>query len=191
MEPTKFWLRKAEESKKANKIDEALEYLDKARKLEYAKNTVNFWYSLGTAYSEIKQFEKAMECFDKELELNTPNFETLYQKGIVLYILKKDIDAIECFNKAWEIKYSEYLKSKEQILILKKHKEFEKAIKHSTKLDQMKSFPYKFWHYKGLALANLAKYQEAIECYDEALSIKPDDPHVLSDKNKCKLLQEK
>ena len=191
MEPKEFWLKKAEEFKKLKKVDEALECLEKVRVIEDAKNKSYFWYRKGLTYSEMEEFDKALQCFDKDLELNTLNFETLYQKGIVFYILKKNLDAIECFNKAWELKYSNYLKTKEQIQTLKEHKEFEKAIMHSTKLDQMKSLPYQFWHYKGLALTKLGKYQDAIECYDEALLIKQDEPLVLFDKAKCELLRGK
>jgi len=191
LEPKEFWLKKAEEFKKLKKVDEALECLEKVREIDDAKNKPYFWYKKGIAYSEMEEFDKALRCFDKDLEINKLNFETLYQKGIVLYLLKKNLDAIECFNKAWELKYSNYLKTKEQIHTLKEHKEFEKALMHSTKLDQMKSLPYQFWHYKALALTDLGKHQDAIKCYDEALSIKPDEPLVLFDKARCELLRGK
>ena len=34
------------------------------------------------------------------LELNGSSFDTFSQKGIMFYFLKKNIEAIECFNKA-------------------------------------------------------------------------------------------
>jgi len=191
VEPEEFWLKKAEEFKKLKKVDEALECLEKVKEIDDAKNKPYFWYKKGIAYSEMEEFDKALQCFDKDLEVNKLNFETLYQKGIALYVLKKNLDAIECFNKAWELKYSNYLKTKEQIHTLKDHKEFEKALTYTTKLGQMKSLPYQFWHYKALALTDLGKHQDAIKCYDEALSIKPDEPLVLFDKARCELLRGK
>jgi len=189
VEPKEFWLKKIEEFKKIKKFEECLKYADKIKEIDDAKNKPEFWYKKGIAYSEIQEFENALLCFDKDLELNEPNFDTLYQKGIIFYFLKKNIEAIECFNKAWQLKYSDYLKTKEQIHLLKEHKEFEKSVTHSKKLKQIDSPPFQFWHYQALILTELGKYQKATKSYEEALLINPDSPLVLFDRAKCEFLQ--
>lgn len=191
MEPKKVWLEKIEEFKKNKNFEECLKYASKIKDLDDARNKPEFWYKKGVAHIEIQDFKNALLCFDKDLELNKPNFETLYKKGIVYYFLKKNSDAVEWFNKAWELKYSQYLKTKEQIQLLKDHKEFEKTVMHAKKLNQIGAFPSQFWHYRGLSLTELEKYQEAMKCYDEALLIRPNEPLILFDKARCKFLQGK
>lgn len=189
VEPREFWLKKIEEFKKKRDFEECLKYQNKIKELDDASNKPEFWYVKGLAYCEIQEFDKALQCFDKDLDLNEPNFDTMYQKGIVYYFLKKNLEAVEWFNKAWELKYSDYLKTKEQIQLLKEHKEFEKTIKHSKKLKGMDPPPYRFWHFQALALTELGKYQEAAKCYDQALSNNKDDILVLYDKARCEFLQ--
>jgi tetratricopeptide (TPR) repeat protein len=189
VEPKEFWLKKIEEFKKNKNFEERIKYSNKIKELEDARNTPEFWYKKGLGCCEIKEFENALQCFDKDLESNGPNFNTLYQKGIVFYFLKKNSEAIEWFNRALETKYSDYLKTKEQIQTLKKHKEFEKCVIPTQKLKQIDPPPFQFWFYQGLVLAELGKYQESIKCYDEALLIKNDNPQVLFEKAKCELQQ--
>ena len=188
MDPKEFWLKKAEELKKLKKIEKALECLEQVKLIDESKNKPNFWYTQGLSYFQMEEYPNALQCYDHDLKLNKPSFETLYQKGILLYIMKKDTESIECFNKAWEIKYSSFLKTNEQINSLKKHKEFEKAIEHATNLDKMQELPSEFWHYKGLAFMELEKFSDAIECFDEGLKIE-NDALIFFDKAKCLLLQ--
>jgi tetratricopeptide (TPR) repeat protein len=191
LEPRKFWLKKIAELKKNKNFEECLKYSNKIKELDDARNKPEFWYEKGLAYYDIGEFENALQCFDKDLENNGQNFDSLFQKGIVFYYLENHSEANEWLNKAWELKYSDYLKTKEQIQSLKEHKEYEKSVLHSKKLYQIDSPPIQFWYYKAMILEELGKYQEAGNCCDEALLIKPYDPIILFEKAKCELLQGK
>ncbi len=188
-DPKEFWLNKAEEFKKLKKIDGALECMEKVRVIENSKNKPNFWFENGFACVEAGHYKEAMECFDKHLEFNPPDFDVMFQKGIVEYLLKNSLEAIEYFNKAWELKYAEHLQMQEQVSALKDHKEYEKAIKYATKLNEPFSIPKEFWQYKGFALAEHGNYEKAIECFDKILSVNPNEPGILFEKSKCELLQ--
>jgi len=188
LEPREFWLKKIKECKKNKNFEESILYSQKIKTLDDAINKPEFWHKKGLACCEIQEFENALQCFDRDLESNGQNFDSLFQKGIVFYYLKNSSEAIEWFNRAWEIKYSGYLKTREQIRTLNEHKEFEKAVLHKQKLKQTDPPPFQFWFYQGLVLAELGKYQESIKSYDEALMINPDDPTVLFEKAKCELL---
>jgi len=188
-DPEKFWLNKVGELKKLKKIDEALECMEKVRTIENSKNKPNFWFENGFACVESGHYKEAIECFNKHLEFNPPDFDTMFQKGIVEYLLKNSLEAIECFNKAWELKHAEHLQMNEQVSALKEHKEYEKALKYATKLNEPFSIPNEFWQYKGLALTEHGNYEKAIECFDEILSAYPNEPEILFDKSKCELLR--
>jgi len=187
-DPKEFWLNKAKENKKLKNIDDALECMEKARSIENSKNKPNFWFENGFACVEIGHYKEAIECFDKHLEFNPPDFDIMFQKGIVEYLLKNNLVAIEYFNKAWELKYAEHLQMQEQISALKDHKEYEKALKYATKLNEPFSIPNGFWRYKGLALTEHGNYEKAIECFDKVLLVNPNEPEILFDKSKSELL---
>ena len=58
---------------------------------------------LGICYSNQNNFKKAIECFQKTIELDPQNVEGYCNFGI-FYSLQKDFDkAIKCFQKAIEI----------------------------------------------------------------------------------------
>lgn len=169
MEPKEFWLKKIKDLKKTKNFEDAIKYTEKIKGIEETKNQPDFWYKNGLAYSEIKEYEKALSCFEKDLNLNQPTFETFYQKGIIYFNFENYAEANECFNKAFEIKYSSFLKTQNQVQSLKKHKEFVKIVKYSTELKKMEPIPYQFWHYKAISLTKLGKYQESTECYENLL----------------------
>jgi len=188
LEPQEFWQKKIEDFKRKKDFEACLEYSNKIKELEDARNKPEFWNKKALAYFEIQEFKKALDYFDKDLEINGQSFDTLYQKAIVFYFLKNNSEANEWFNRAWQIKYSNYLKTKEQIQTLKEHKEFEKSVIHSKKLKQVEDPPFQFWYYQALVLTELGKYQEAIKSYNEAWARKQDDPLVLFNKAKCEFL---
>lgn len=52
-------------------------------------NSVLCYYLLGKLYQHSKQYEKAIECFDKATEQNSAAFEVLYEKSLCLIELKR------------------------------------------------------------------------------------------------------
>jgi len=190
-EPKDYWIKKAEELKKLKHFEQAVECMTKASELEEHEKKSDHWYHRGASLNEIGKYAEAVNCFEKELEVNPPKFDTFLQKGISLYYLKQSLEALECLKKAWELNYANYLKTKEQLDSLKLHKKFEIALDYATDLQTGTSLPEKFWQYKGLILTDLKKFDEAIKCYDEALTIKKNDPSILDDKTNCEILREK
>ena len=58
---------------------------------------------------------------------------------------------------------------------------------YADKAKKVEPIPLQFWHYKGLALHEVKKYDEAIESFNQALEIAPQDPEVLYDLSKSYL----
>lgn len=50
--------------------------------------------------SALNKYEKAIECFDKVIELNPDDHKGLYNKGIALFKLHKYDEAIKFFRKS-------------------------------------------------------------------------------------------
>jgi tetratricopeptide (TPR) repeat protein len=54
-------------------------------------------------YFEEGKYEKAMESYDKLIELDPQSFYAWSNKGFIYSLTKKDDDALKCFDKALEI----------------------------------------------------------------------------------------
>lgn len=182
-----FFIKKANELKKARKFEEALKFLDEAAQIQEEEKSSDFWYKRGIRFCEFGEYEKALDCFDNDLRLHQKSYETFFEKGKILFQLKKYAEAVECFNKAAEEHHQQYLQCSKKAEHMKKAHKYEKSLiysdlaLHKTLLDDT------FWHYKAMALLRLQKYDAANSCFIQALEIKNDDPKVLYDLAKCEL----
>jgi len=61
-----------------------------------------YLYITDSNYDYGEQYNNALECLDKALEINPDHSVAWYNKGYILYSFKEDEDALECFGKALE-----------------------------------------------------------------------------------------
>ena len=185
--PDEFWKNKAELLKKSGKFEEALKAYDKASKLENVKKQGNYWYQEASSFAEIGNYEKALECLENEIKENKPSFQSLFEKAVIMYLIKNYPEAVECFNKAYESTYDEFLDSKNLAKSFKEHKQFEKAVLATDKATHVKPIPEKFWHFKGLALYEMKKFDEALNCFEEAIKNGDESGELFYDMAKVQL----
>jgi len=57
----------------------------------------------GLGYKEEGEYQKALDAFEKAIEINPRYTKPLINKGIVLGKLGQDNEAIECFDKAIDL----------------------------------------------------------------------------------------
>ena len=65
-------------------------------------NDAKAYYSRGTAYYYLNQYERAIKDFDRAIELNPNDVKAYYNRGIVYYDLKQYGRAIKDFDRAIE-----------------------------------------------------------------------------------------
>ena len=70
---------------------------------------------------------------------------------------------------------------------MKNAHKFEKALKYKDLVANEKQLDEKFWQYKGTAFLKLKKYDNAKECFTNALEMKENDSRTLYDQAKCEL----
>ena len=186
-DPDDFWKNKAELLKKSGKFEEALKAYDKAAKIEEGKKKSDSWYEQATSFFEIGEYEKALECLENDLNFNQQSFETLFEKGAILFLSKKYPEALECFNKAYESTYDEFLDSSTKIEKLKDNKKFERAVLISDKAQKVKPISPKFWHFKGMVLHEMGQFDEAIKCFNEGIKSGQESSELFYDLAKSKL----
>jgi len=153
------------------KCDGLLQPPQDSNKILHAK----VWNNRGTALGQVGKYQKAIECFDKAIEINPNYINALNSKGTALHYLDDYQKAIECYDKAIEINPEDADAWCAKGLSLTCLKNYQKAIEECfDKAIEINPEDADVWYSKGTALTYLTKYLEAIECYDKALDINPD-----------------
>lgn len=169
-----FFIDQAERLKKEKKFEEAIQFIDEAQKIKDEEKLSDFWYRRGLHLSEIGEYEKAIECLDKELQLHEKNYNTFFLKGKILFQLQKYEESIECFNKASEINHSKYLKNMTKSEHLKKARKYENALIYRDESEKENPLNASFWYWKGLTFMQLKRFDMASKCFENSLEIKND-----------------
>ena len=83
--------------------------------MEIKPDDAETWYNKGNVFSDLKNLDEAIKCYDKALEIQPNYVDAWYNKGLALYILKNLDEAIKCYDKALEIKpdHANALKNKQ------------------------------------------------------------------------------
>ena len=138
--------------------------------------------SKGVAFSEKGDHDKAIECYDKALEINPKYFAAWRSKGVA-YSRKDDHDkAIEFYDKALEINPKDYRAWHNKGVAFANKGDHDKAIEFYDKALEINPKNSNTWHIKGVAFDNKGDYDKAIELYDKALEINPKDSYTWCDK---------
>jgi len=122
----------------------------------------------GISYSQLYKHDKALEFYDKSLQLNPGNKYSLNNKGFTLNLLDKFQEAIPLFDKAIEIDktfaYSYNNRGLAKIKIGKAEEGLE-DINNSFKLDENNSYGY-----RNLGIYHLDKeeYSKALDLFRKA-----------------------
>ena len=116
--------------------------------LEIDSYRADAWCNLGSALTNLKRYEEAMNCYDKALKTRLTHaivpIWSWHGKGKVLKDLGRLEEALTSFDKALELNP-----------------------------EGAKAFHVGVWSDKGDTLRNLGRYEEAIGCYEKALEINP------------------
>lgn len=67
--------------------------------LELDENDINTLNHKGSVFFICDEFEKAIECFDECLRINKDYYYALFNKALMLRIMKRLPEALECFNE--------------------------------------------------------------------------------------------
>jgi superkiller protein 3 len=149
----------------------------------------------GTSFSSIKQYNNAIEYFDKAIKLNSQKSTPYFRKACALFHLKRYEEAINEFDKAFDInKNSKDLKEKREkqnifilvnkstaLLNLKRYEEAIECCDKGLSLAKGEGL-FDLYNNKGVSLFNLGRYEEAIDNYNKVVELKPD--HVEANANK-------
>ena len=139
----------------------ALDSFDHALKLD--PYFVKAWVNKGDALTNLGNTQEAIDAYDRAIAINPNDLRALVNKGVNLQVLGRQEEAQKVFNEVIRISDKE----------IRTHPNDAK-------------FDAGLWTYRALAFTKLGRYREALQSYDEALSVDPKHNEAL--KNKQELL---
>jgi len=168
------------------KYEEAKALLEKGLSLAKKNGNKSFIeFFLGELQNIDSNYESAVFHHKNAVELaKKSKFKAFFLKnlGVSLSLSGRDEEAIECYDRALEIKPDDYNSLGGKGVSLGKLGRDEEAIECYDRALEIKPDDYNSLRNKGVSLGKLGREEEAIECYDRALEIKPDDYYSLGSK---------
>jgi len=152
-------------------------------------NNDRSFYNKGLGKFRKGEYYKAIDYYDKALNINPNYVEAWNNKGVSFSKLGKYDDAVICYDKALEINPDYVLTLINKQATMNRFQRFEEAIDCYNRILQLdkntikkgiRDSKYKYHNViygilndKGLALTRLKKYDESILCFDKVLEINP------------------
>ena len=190
----KEWFEKAQD---VDSIELRIEYYTKAIELCPKHITAN--YLRGWAYSDLGEYQKAIDDYTKAIEQLDPKTNPIH-KGLGSFLYYKRADAygnlgeyqkaIDGFSKAIEInpKYGDaYCKRADAYSDLG---EYQKAIDDYTKTIKLNPEYAPAYFLRGWAYSDLGEYQKAIDDYTKAIELDPEDVNIYLSRGLIYVLRE-
>ncbi len=136
------------------------------------------WYNLGNSYSALENYDQAVECFKRSIDLQ-PDFPDAHVNlGIAYYHLGQHQPELNCYDRALEINpdHPQALISKGAILasVYDKHTEAIDLYEHalSNAANFCRSWPI-VWYNLAYACASVGRYEKAYETITHFQKIDP------------------
>ncbi len=134
----------------------------------------SLWSLMGASFIEVRQFNEAIECCKRSLQLNSKNPESFYNIGTASSALGKIDTAISNYNKAISINENYFLAYNSLGIIFKNRGLNQEAIKMFEKATTINPlFPDAF-NNLGAHFMNIGQYTKAVEMLEKAIAIKND-----------------
>lgn len=154
---------------------QAIEYLRK--RLIAQPEHIDSWHYLGMAHFSLSQFADAIHCFEKVLQL-THQHPECYEHLAIAYLKLDDKEkALTYFLRQLEIQPTANAAYNIGVLLIEKnrHRDAVEYLKHAIMLDPL-HLPA---HLNlGVEYLKLQQPAAALQHYQQAAAIKPDDPEI-------------
>jgi tetratricopeptide (TPR) repeat protein len=132
----------------------------------------------GNEYYYRKEYNNAIQCYDKALEIEPNDSKAWNNKGTALGQLGNYEEAIKCFDKALEMEPNYAKAWDNKGTAFEKLGNYEEAIQCYDKAIEIQPNDSDTWYNKGIVFYHSGNYEEAIQCYDKALEIEPSDANA-------------
>ncbi len=156
------------------------------------KETIGHIYSAkGSPLSDKEEYDEAIKCYDKAIELD-PKYSNAYNnKGWTLFKKEEYDEAIKCYDKAIELDPNCSGAYSNKGLALLKKEEYDEAIECCDKAIELDPNNSGAYSNKTAALIELDRFDEVIEQCEIAIKLDPKNKSVHNNKGVALYKQEK
>jgi tetratricopeptide (TPR) repeat protein len=125
----------------------------------------------GKYFSHLKEYDKALNCMEKALDLDSRNVYAWINKGVLISTHGEFYEGIEYFDKALDLDSRNVYAWINKGTILYSLKEYDKALNCLGNAADIDPDIDLIWVNNGNCLLYTQRYKEALENYDKALEI--------------------
>ena len=122
-----------------------------------------------------KEYENAIEWYNKVIHMDESVFDAWFNKGYALVNLGRIDEASECYDRALELNSDDTFAFNQKSWALYKTGKLENILEHFDNLLKENPANADLWSHKGSHLGTASRYEEAIDCFDRALEINPNN----------------
>ena len=131
------------------------------------------WLDKGNFYFDAEDYNKAVEYYNKAVELN-PNYGTAWNNiGVAYYNLGNYNKAVEYYNKSLELNPDYDIAWNNLGLAYRRLGNYNKAVECYNKAVRLNPKYDTAWNNLGFAYDSAGNYNKAIESYNKAIEINP------------------
>ena len=135
--------------------------------------TAQEWYERGKEAFNNDNYEEAINCFEKGIELDPDYVEAYYDLGdIYAYWYERYEEAVKCFKKVIELE-PDYAGAYYNLGRVYAYwdEQYDEAMEYFKKVVELEPDCAGAYYYLGVAYQALSKEKEAIECYKVAAKL--------------------
>jgi len=132
------------------------------------------WYHRGQALCSTRDYNKAIACYDKALELSPDDPLFWRRKGFALIRAGRYEEAAACFDRALAIDPDDATAWQRKGYVLAHLGEHESAVACCDRALMLDPEHILAWQSRGWVLGTMCRYDEAADCYEAILSIDPE-----------------
>ena len=160
-------------------LEQCLEDFDNA--IELDANNARAYGGRGIVYTELEQFEKAIDDFSKGVELAPKDHKSYRERGRVYGYIENYEQAIEDYDAAIKLNPQYPQAYRERGTIYLQAENFESAVADFTEAIEQAGNDsedninmYLNYFSRGVALAQLGNLEQALDDYNESITLVPD-----------------
>lgn len=133
---------------------------------------------LGSAYYYMQQYEEAKNVYDKILNLNPNDPDTLNNRGAIYSKLGRYDEALADYNRSLELRPDDPNTIYNRGLAYYKLERYDEALADYNRSLELRPAHPPVLNNRGVLYTQLERYDDALADYNRSLELSPDDPDV-------------
>lgn len=154
------------------KYDASFLAFDRAIALDH--DNADAWYNKGVILFDQGKINDSLQAFNRSIGINPLDADAWYNKGSALAALGRSTEANDAFLKA--SKLEAFISADESA------SEDRELTTGNSIVEEIESGTYEDWLNRGNALYDQTKYEEAIQAYNSAIELDPQEPKAWRNK---------